>query len=57
MAEEANYLRIEGFAGMAPTVEPADAQERFSEVQINVQSPRLGELTSRPGLQSIIFDD
>lgn len=57
MAEEANYLKIESFAGMAPTVEPADVAERYSEVQVNVQSPRVGELTTRPGLQAIIFDD
>lgn len=57
MAEEPNYLRIEQFSGMAPAVEPGDSAERMSEVQINVQSPRVGELTSRPGLQPIVFDD
>jgi hypothetical protein len=42
---------------MAPAVEPGDAAEAYSEVQINVQSSRAGELNLRPGLQSIVFDD
>lgn len=50
-------LVIEQFAGMTPRVEPGDAQERFSEIQINVHSPRVGELSTRPGLQDIVFDD
>jgi hypothetical protein len=57
MPEQPPPLVIESFAGMAPRAEPADAAERYSEIQVNCHGPRFGELTCRPGLQPIAFDD
>jgi hypothetical protein len=55
--EPDTLLKIDRFAGMAGTIDPQDLDSTYSEIQINVGSPRTGELTTRPGLQDLVFDD
>lgn len=55
--EADTLLRIDRFAGMAGTIDPQDLDSTYSEIQVNVSCPRTGELTTRPGLQELAFDD
>ena len=47
---------IRDFRGMASNVDPNDFQPGFSEVQINVNGFKRGELQVRRGLREIEFE-
>lgn len=49
-------VAIQNFRGMASNIDPNDVQPGFSEVQINVNGLRAGELAVRRGLREVVFE-
>lgn len=49
-------VAIRDFRGMASTPDPTDIDPGFSEIQINVNGFRRGELEVRRGLREVVFE-
>ena len=45
------------FPGILTNVDPRDLSEGAAEVQLNLQSMRYGEVSSRLGCREITFED
>ena len=58
MPEKANYQREEFqvFLGMFSNVDPHDLEPGQAQLQVNVWSPREGELLTRGGLREMTYD-
>lgn len=52
-----NLLAIKDFQGMGSNFDPTDLNPGVSEVQINVNGFRRGQLEVRRGLREITFED
>lgn len=50
------HVEIEQFQGMVSNQDPHDLEPGQAMVQINVWSPRAGELHIRPGLRQMTWD-
>lgn len=49
-------VAIQNFRGMASNIDPNDVQPGLSEVQVNVNGLRAGELAVRRGLREVVFE-
>lgn len=50
------HAKTETFSGQVSSVDPHDLPAGAAELQVNLWSPRLGTLESRPGLRECASD-
>jgi hypothetical protein len=51
-----NFTEIGDFPGLVTNADGPDVPSGAAEVQINLMSNRVGELTTRPGLTQVQFE-
>ena len=56
MPQDGPRLEFQIFAGMFSNIDPHDLEPGQAQDQVNVWSPRAGELHVRPGIREMTYD-